>query len=163
MIKPLIYNSDIKAIQKKAERTSISIDESSLLRQAALSESEIQQACKRIFCQKFGSSAKFIQLDNGGKMSVIARARKKREGTEVGAPDILLIGKNRRSTFVEFKKIECESKVDPSLKQKLIHKFLEDCKFSIFVTNNTIFFEKVICEEFEKGGEIFCLNYQAVS
>jgi hypothetical protein len=149
MIKPLICNSDIREIQKKLEKKgSIYMDESTLLREATLSESQIQQACRRIFLAKFGNKVKFMQIDNGGKMSIILRKKKAREGTVEGAPDVLLLGKNRTGMFVEFKKIGKPCEVEPREEQIETHEFLRDCKFPVHVVNNTVYFEKVICVEF---------------
>lgn len=150
MIKPLIYNADIRAIEKKAKTSSISKNEADLLVQSKWFESSIQTACRNIFLNKFGKQAKFIQIDNGGKMGVRQRMKKAREGTEQGAADVLLIGLGERMAFVEFKRIDSESKVKPADKQKEFYDFAESCGFRPYFCNNTVYFENVICEEFAK-------------
>jgi hypothetical protein len=147
LVKPLIFNSDIKAIEKKVLSGCVTALEADLLRHAKLSESQIQQACRRIFLSKFGDKAKFIQIDNGGNLSIAMKVKKAREGTIPGMVDALLIGK-KRAIFVEFKRVGNPSSIEPKPEQKEIHDFLKKCEFSVYVTNNTVFFEKVICEEF---------------
>ena len=149
MLKPLIYNSDIKQIEKKAKIGSISIDEAALLRQAKWSELTIQQACKNMFRGRFGSKAKFIQTDNS-RATKFQRMRAGLGGYEEGATDAYLVGKNT-VFFVEFKKIGSPSEIEPRPAQIEMNKFLLDCGHKAFFCNNTVYFEKVICEEFAKS------------
>jgi hypothetical protein len=147
MLKPLIYNSDIKELDEKMlEGKILSVDELSLVRQSTCSESQIQQACKRIFEEKFGRG--FFQIDNGGFQSAAMKAKKKREGTIAGAPDVFLVGKDSKVFFVEFKRIGSPSTAKAREDQLEIHDFLRSLGFRVFLTNNTIFFEKIICKEF---------------
>ena len=146
MIKDLICNSDIKNIEKKAKTRSISVDEANLLRQSKWSESNIQQACKNIFRARFKGQALFIQTDNA-RATKFQRMKAGREGYEKGMTDVVLVGKNK-VVFVEFKRIGAPSSIDPQAEQKQIQKFLIECGFSAYYCNNTVFFEKIICEEF---------------
>ena len=74
-IKPFYYNSDFTAIGKKAKTQSISLLEASLLRHKGLSESRIQEQCRRIFLSLF-PKGKFVQIDNGGHGSTFMRMKK---------------------------------------------------------------------------------------
>lgn len=144
---PLIHNSDLKAIEKKAQNQAISAMEADLLRHKGLSESRIQQACKKRFEAMFGNKAKFIQIDNGGKMGIGQKIKKKREGTVAGAPDVMLIGKNKIA-FVEFKRVGSPSEIEPTQEQKEMREFILSCGFPAYLCNNTVYFDRVICEEF---------------
>jgi len=145
MIKPLIYNSDIKEISKKA---SISFDEMALLSQAKLTESRIQQACKKIFEMEFGKG--FVHIDNGGKMGIAQRTKKKLDGVWSGFPDVILLGKNGKIAFVEFKRIGAGKEIEPKEHQLEIHQFLRNSGFKVYVCNNTVYFKNVICKEFRE-------------
>lgn len=148
MIKPLIYNEDIRVIEKKAKTYSITTNEAALLRESKWSESSIQTACRNIFLNKFGMQAKFIQIDNGGKMGVSQRMKKAREGTEKGAADVFLVGLGERMAFVEFKRIDAPSKADPEEEQVRFNEFIKSCGYRSYFCNNTVYFENVICEQF---------------
>jgi len=93
MIKDLILNSDIKAINDRFNKEGrITPDESILLREHQLSESQIQIACVNIIKVRYGNlkdaSVIFQQNDNGGYYSTMqnpyyeaaARKKKKRMG-----------------------------------------------------------------------------------
>lgn len=147
MIKPLIYTSDIKAIEKKAGKGSISVDEAALLRQKSWKELTLQQACKNSFRGKFFGTAKFVQTDNA-RSTKLQRMRAGLGGYEEGASDVYLIGKNKKIAFVEFKRIGAPSQIKISPAQEEMNKFLTDCGFLTYFCNNTVYFEKVICEEF---------------
>lgn len=146
MIKPLIYNSDIKAIKKKAESSSISVQEASLLKQASWSELTLQQACKNLFRHRF-KDAKFIQTDNA-RSTKLQRMRSGIGGYEEGATDVYLVGKNKKIAFVEFKRIGTPSQIKPTEKQLEMHEFLKNCGFEAYFCNNLVYFEDVICESF---------------
>lgn len=149
MIKPLIYNSDIKAIEKKAQKGSISIDEAALLKQKSWKELTLQQACKNSFRSRFQDKAKFIQTDNS-RTTAVQRMRSGLGGYEEGATDVYLVGKDKKIVFVEFKRIGSPSEIEPTDKQKEMHEFLLNCNHKAYFCNNTVYFEKVICEEFRK-------------
>ena len=164
--KPIIYNSDIREIEN-SKKQSLTPDEAELLLHKGMSESRIQQACRQIFLSKFYGKAKFIQIDNGNtffdtgeskeerkfnrqkmiRKFAINRKRKKAEGTEEGRKAVMLVGK-RKIAFVEFKKVGAPSEIEPDLEQKEIHKFLLECGFPAYFCNNTVYFKKVICEDF---------------
>lgn len=147
-LKPFYYNSDIAAIVKKSKTQSISPLEASLLRHKGLTESKIQEQCRRIFLSLF-PKGKFVQIDNGGHGSAFMRMKKGREGTVTGMKDVMLIRKGKIA-FVEFKKIDFPSEIEPSDQQKEIHNYLLECGFDAYYCNNILYFEQVICEEFKK-------------
>ena len=147
MIKPLIYNSDIRAIENKAKLGSISIDEAALLRQQSWKELTLQQACKNSFRSKFFGQAKFIQTDNS-RATIMQRMRAGLGGYEEGATDVYLIGKNKKIAFVEFKRIGAPSEIIITPAQQEMHDFLLSCGHKAYFCNNTVHFERVICEEF---------------
>jgi hypothetical protein len=148
MLKPFIYNSDLKVIEKKAAAQSISIDEADLLRHKGMSESRIQQGCRSYFRYNF-PKARFIQIDNGGRMGRTMRMTKGKEGTIAGMKDVMLIGENKIS-FVEFKKVGSPAEIEPTDEQKEVHEFLLKSGFKAYFCNNMPYFRKVICEEFLK-------------
>lgn len=148
MIKPLITNKDIKEIQKKALKSSISVDEAALLHQQSWKELTIQQACKNIFRNRFSAKeAKFIQTDNS-RATASQRMRAGLGGYEEGATDVYLVGKNKKIVFVEFKRIDTPSHIRITEKQQEMHNFLIACGFDAYFCNNTIYFEKVIMKNF---------------
>ena len=144
--KPFYYNSDLASISKKAKTQSISLLEASLLRHKGLSESKIQEQCRRIFLS-LCPEGKFVQIDNGGHGSAFMRMKKGREGTVTGMKDVMLIRK-RKIAFVEIKKIGSPSEIEPTDKQKEIHNYLLECGFDAYYCNNIPYFELVICKEF---------------
>lgn len=149
LIKPLINNSDIREIQKKIDSgKSLTVDEVALLRQKSWKELTLQQACKNLFRNKFNKNAKFIQTDNS-RTTALQRMRAGLGGYEEGATDVYLVGRNKKIVFVEFKRIGTPSQISITPKQEEMHKFLLDCGFDAYFCNNTVYFEKVICKEFE--------------
>ena len=111
MIKDLIQNNDIKAINEKDRKTgSISINERDLLIQSNWSESDVQKACYRIIQDnpKFNDCVVFQQNDNGRnydnptkkdsdyeysrkwKMALLGRKKQKALGTQKGWADVTI-------------------------------------------------------------------------
>lgn len=149
MIKNLISAKDITAIKKKDNLTG---DELQLLQQESFKEQQLQMNCKRIFdnlsCQLNGYTSFFQQNDNGGYGNMATKIIKKAEGTISGWPDVTLwkFGKNyEKSIFIEFKKLGVTKM---SKHQENIHKQLSDAGKSVYLCNNTVYFEKVICKTF---------------
>lgn len=172
MIKPLITNKDIKAINEKFNhKGSITPDETTLLREASMSESQIQIACHNLIKVMFPDKALFVQIDNGGKMGIGQKMKKKAEGTQAGFPDCIILVWNdisslcsawdssfvsdeqanksrykKKTIFVEFKKIGGKA----TEKQLYWHNFLKDKGESAHFCNNTVYFERQICKEIDK-------------
>lgn len=139
---------DITAIKKKKNLTG---DELRLLQQESFKEQQLQMNCKRIFdglaCQFNDYKSFFQQNDNGGYEKMATKIIKKAEGTISGWPDVTLwkFGKGcEKSIFVEFKK---PGVTKISKHQELIHKQLSDAGKCVYLCNNTVYFEKVICKE----------------
>jgi len=151
MIKNLVYNADIKRISTKQ---SINKDELELIQQANLSESIIQQTCKRIFEEWLLDNklkGMFIQIDNGGKASIAQKVKKKLEGTVEGMCDVLILVSNAEGktyeAFIEFKRIGSPSQVKPRDSQIETHNKLLELGYIVHLTNNTVFFKNSILKE----------------
>lgn len=145
---PIIFNSDIKSLEKKG---SLSFDEMLLLKlgQNCL-ETKIQQACHNIFRSEYmDNNALFVQIDNGGKMSIYQKRKKKAEGTKAGFPDVMLIRKNKVA-FVEFKRIGSPSSIDVRQDQLVFNDWLKCNEFNCYITNNPVYFKEVILNEFKQ-------------
>ena len=158
---PLIFNSDIIAIEKKAEKSCLTLDEANLLRfDRNCLETRIQSNCKlafeklalRIISQKLGDAV-FYQVDNGSS-SKWNGAKKKKEGTLAGMPDSAMLlfnaktGENK-TIFCEFKGIRAESAIlsgEHFKKQQELHERLKAMGFEVVLTNNPVWFEKVFLE-----------------
>ena len=90
----------------------------------------------------------FQQNDNGGYSNIASKKMKAAQGTISGWPDVTLwkFGKNcEKSIFIEFKRPK-ETKISKS--QELIHKQFSDAGKEVYLCNNKVYFEKVICKEF---------------
>ncbi len=149
MIKNLISTKDITAIKKKHNLTG---DELQLLQQESFKEQQLQMNCKRIFdnlSYQFTDSLSFFQQnDNGGYGNMATKIIKKAEGTISGWPDVTLWKFSKdceKSIFIEFKKLAITKM---SKHQEHIHKQLSDAGKEVYLCNNTVYFEKVICKEF---------------
>ena len=171
MIKSLVTPADIRIIEQKLERVgSLTPQESTLLSEASMSESQIQIACHNMVKVLFPDEALFVQIDNGGAMGVTQKMKKKAEGTIAGMPDcMILLWKRidnsrddnsfiddkvvsrlkykRRSIYVEFKKIGAKP---PTEKQTYWHIFFKDKGEFTHFCNNTVYFTKVIMKEIEE-------------
>lgn len=153
--RPLIYSSDIAALQKKQNLTA---GEVTLLQQAGMSESNIQSRCKSI-TQQFdlaisqqhpGARAIFVQFDNGGNLTDLGRIRKAREGTLAGMTDAVIlfsipsegVKPEPGMHFVEFKRIGNKSQIEPSDEQKRVHEMLRSIGADVTVTNSIPYFKE---------------------
>lgn len=179
MIKDLITNKDIRAIQAKLDKSgSISPDEYTLLCEASKSESQIQIACHNIIKDRFPNKALFVQIDNGGAMGVRQKVKKKAEGTIAGMPDCMILIWQKESKAFSLERSAPMSPTDhghsnnieyntfckkqifvefkkigskpPTKKQLYWHNFLKEKGESVHFCNNTPYFTKVICKEIEE-------------
>lgn len=167
MIKNLISAKDITAIK---EKDSLTGDELQLLQQENWTESEVQCASKNIFigyAMQFPESLyQFQKNDNGRdydqpkksdtevvkyrKKAIIAGKvnKQKKEGMIAGFPDVTLwktSPKNEKIDLVEFKRPK-ETQISKS--QEIVHKQFSDAGKEVYLCNNTVYFEKIICKEF---------------
>jgi len=157
----LIFNKDIP---KEPKNT----DDLIIHRLAQLKESDIQQyfykefnvfASEMKYLNKF-NELEFVQNDNGdtagGSLTQIQRIclykRKKAEGSRAGFPDISMYfysaNLNFRDTvFCEVKKIGAPSEIHLTKEQLEWFIKLNSMGFNAYITNNPIFFKKVILKE----------------
>jgi hypothetical protein len=154
--KALLQNKDIKAVEKL---NILKTSDLAIIRHKGLKETQIQQSCVRMIKSyaltlKKDCRVKFIQIDNGGKLTDWGRIRKFQEGTYSNFCDAMIIfskGDRNRTIFVEFKRIGSKSEIigdEEHFENQL--KEIEDLQesgFSAYITNNIIFFENVILEE----------------
>ena len=150
--KPILYNSDIKALSKKDILTP---DEMLLIPLHNALETKIQTHCHNLFKnlsfdleRKFGKKvAEFIQIDNGGKMGIRQKSKKKAEGTKQGFCDIEIIlgnGKQTKNIYIEFKRIATPSGIVVGDKQQYYHNWLKEVGYDAYITNNPLYFREVI-------------------
>ena len=149
MIKSLISAKDLIALKKK---DILNGDELQLLQQESFKEQQLQINCKRIFDSFAVINAKyqyyFQQNDNGGYSNIAAKKLKAAQGTISGWPDVTLwkFGQGvEKSIFIEFKR---PKETNMSKNQQRIHKQLSDSGKGVYLCNNTVYFEKIICKEF---------------
>lgn len=154
--KALLQNKDIAAVEKL---DTLKTSDLAIIRHKGLKETQVQQSCVRTIKNyaltlKKDCKVKFIQIDNGGKLTDWGRIRKFQEGTYSNFCDAMIIvskGKQNKIIFVEFKRIASKSGIvgdEKHFENQL--KEIEDLQesgFSAYITNNTIFFENVILEE----------------
>lgn len=162
MIKDLITPKDIKLIEQKAARGSITADETNLLMSGKWSEFQIQSAAYNLFkAQGFGDQVIFVQIDNGGSAIEGIRKKKAATGTQSGFPDTIIYvwskscwhraanndvihGSSKKKTlWIEFKRIG--GKIAEN--QQKWHDFLKSKGESAYFCNNLLFFERVILKE----------------
>ena len=132
---------------------------------AGKSESELQQLLHKSFVAT-ASELKFkypqmemwfIQNDNGdtagGQLTQIQRMclykRKKAEGSKAGFPDLSLISSGGNIVFCEVKKIGAPSDIHLTEEQFEWFLKLNNMGFKSYITNNPVFFKKVILKEIE--------------
>ncbi len=172
MIKNLITSSDIKTINDKFNKKGIlTSDETTLLREHQLSESQIQIVCHNIIKARYyhlkDSDVDFVQIDNGSKSGINQKKIKRAEGTQKGFFDVVII-LHRKLThseymyssrymnhayqvtsgkvYIEFKKIGTHK---ITIEQQFWHdKYRKWCEPTYFC-NNTVFFEQIICKEID--------------
>lgn len=154
----LICNKDIPKNPNTAAELILAIFRNAL-------ETKIQQYCHKEFNAlasevryKYGEKLmEFVQVDNGGKMGVRQKMKKKAEGTKDGFPDVqLLLGPPKGSDlepqviYIEFKRIGVPSQVIVKDNQLMYHSWLNSIGFKAYITNNPIFFRDVILGEVRK-------------
>lgn len=154
MLKPLIYNKDIKESGNAF-----------LMQFINAKESTIQQFCKReIDCLNSALKIqyklkddliKFVHIDNGGKSGIQHKIKKKREGTEEGFPDVMIIVSNldkskRLTMFLEFKRIGTPSQIHITDKQYYYNKWLSDAGFYARIINNPLLFRTEIIAKIQQ-------------
>jgi hypothetical protein len=154
----LLFNKDIP-------KTPNTADELLIYGMAKKSESELQQFFIREF-ESMASEFKFkdksleleiYQNDNGdssgGNLTQIQRMvlykRKKAEGSKAGIPDLCLIGSSAKISYCEVKKIAAPSGIHLSEDQFKWFLKLNKMGFKSYITNNPVFFKKVILQEFK--------------
>jgi len=134
MLKPLLTKSEIKKSNNLE-----------LLNQDGWLEWKIQSTCKTIF-EKWLMEKKleglFVQIDNGGRMGIGQRNKKKLEGTVSGFPDVMLLVEGGKQVFVEFKKVD--GKIDA--KQLIMEQKLYALGFKSYMINNTLYFRRILEE-----------------
>lgn len=149
--KPIIYNKDIKELENKATLTT---DEMILCRLGkGCLEKVIQETCHTMFKLKFDPRG-FIAIDNGdtagGNLKdyqrIVLYKNKKKLGTKHGFPDVMLI-KEGKIVFVEFKRIGSESQIDIKQDQLDYQEWLKSMGFKSYITNNPVYFNNVILKE----------------
>ena len=155
----LLFNKDIPKNPNTA-------DELIIYNMAKKSESEMQQFFVREF-EAMAVEIKFkhrnieieiAQNDNGdssgGNLTQIQRIvlyrRKKAEGSRAGYPDLSLIRSPARIDYCEVKKIGAPSEIHLSEDQFLWFLKLNKMGFKSYITNNPVFFKKVILENIRK-------------
>ena len=134
MLKPLLTKSEIKKSNNLE-----------LLKQDGWLEWRIQAECKTIFEQWLMDNKLegfFVQIDNGGKMGIRQRAKKKLEGTLSGFPDVMLLVEGGKQVFVEFKKVG--GRIDS--KQLEFEQKLYALGFKSYLINNTLYFRRILEE-----------------
>lgn len=151
----LLFNKDIPKTPRNA-------DELLIYGMAKKSESEMQQ----FFVREFESMAsevsfrnkntkfKIYQNDNGdssgGNLTQIQRIvlykRKKAEGSKAGIPDLSLVWSGANMNYCEVKKITAPSGIHLSEDQFKCFLELNEMGFTSYITNNPVFFKKVILE-----------------
>ena len=156
-LKPIIYKADLLEIEKKVKAfKSISKHKSKLwhfIQTKGTTETKVQQECKKIFEGLATVYSKelvmdFMQIDNGGNLSIGGKMKKKAEGTIKGASDVIIwIAKKHkpetRQTFlVEFKRVGVPSEVRIKEEQIEFQKRWKEC-YAVegIITNNIAYFE----------------------
>ena len=158
MIINLISAKDYTAIKKKDNLTG---DELQILQQENFKEQQLQMNCKKIFdscvmrknCDDGITNSNkilyfFQQNDNGGYSRISSKKLKSAQGTISGWPDVTLWKIDQgieKTMLVEFKRPK-ETNLSPN--QKKVHKQFSDAGKEVYLCNNTVYFEKVICKEF---------------
>ena len=171
--KPLIYNSDIKALEIKIKTQNLNAAELEILKHKGKTEHSVQFAAKRLFDGldqelrlKGLGAVLFYQIDNGANGASVGEKMKKWQAGTVGKmPDngILVFCKKSgiaTTIFCEFKRVGTEAAIKGSnesksaLKTKLhfegqlaIHERLRGMGFSVHLTNNTVYCKEVILKE----------------
>ena len=153
--KALIENKYIKLLKGKLN---LSPREFSILRHDKLKETHIQQsACRMVKSYAItlpkNYRLKFVQIDNGGNLSIAGKIRKKREGTYANFCDVMILGFNGKENkvwFVEFKRVGSRSEIvgDKEHFEAQLRE-IEDLNymgFEAYITNNMLFFEHVVME-----------------
>ena len=152
----LLFNKDIS-------KTANSADELIIYGMSKKSESELQQFFIKEF-ESMASEVKFkdksieleiYQNDNGdssgGNLTQIQRIvlykRKKAEGSKAGIPDLCLIGSNAKISYCEVKKIAAPSGIHLTEDQFKWFLKLNKMGFKSYITNNPVFFKKVVLQE----------------
>ena len=152
----LLFNKDIS-------KTPNSADELIIYGMSKKSESELQQFFIKEF-ESMASEVKFkdksieleiYQNDNGdssgGNLTQIQRIvlykRKKAEGSKAGIPDLCLIGSNAKISYCEVKKIAAPSGIHLTEDQFKWFLKLNKMGFKSYITNNPVFFKKVVLQE----------------
>lgn len=167
MIKPIIYNSDIKAIKKKNQSLSLTKAEVELLMLGEnCTETKIQSRIVSIFralqqelsCMWDMTSQNDLiiaQRDNGAS-SMSQRIKKAREGNLSGMCDLDIFlynakTKQNKVMFLECKRIGTPSQIEGDKlhyeRQIKCQDRLRNMGFEVYLTNNPVYFEKVICEQ----------------
>lgn len=167
----IFYNEDIRPLLK--ERT-LTNDELLIIRHKDWTEHKVQSAAKVMFenldremqARKLGEVF-FYQIDNGATNSM-KRIFKSQEGTVGGMPDgaILLYNnktKQNKTIFIEFKRVGAKVNIEGNCKTKsgmitykryqrqlAVHERLRRMGFSVHLTNNLVYCEKVICKEIKE-------------
>lgn len=159
MIKDLVTQKDIRAIEAKSDKMGkLTHDEATLLQTAKWSEFHIQSACYNLFkSARFGDNAIFVQIDNGGSAEGIRNCmivvwnknRPSSCGMRWSESEKAFLGYpiyDKTTIYIEFESIK--GKIAEN--QQKWHQFLKEKGESVYYCNNIVFFEKIIMKEIEE-------------
>lgn len=171
--KPLIYNEDLVVLEKKMATQNLTSVEMQLLRHKGWNEHKVQSAAKRFFdsmnqeleMQNIGQVF-FFQIDNGANnLTAGAKIRKWQEGTVPKMTDVCILAhsiktQQNKTWFCEFKKVGTKNEIEGNPKTKsglkiyihfqkqlIMQEKLRKMNFSVHLTNNIIYCERVIGKE----------------
>ena len=167
-LNPLIYNSDIRIIEKKAETGVISNDELELLRLGKNCKETLVQSRIVLILKALEQELKLSWRDSNNDFIIaqrenaaatkFQRIKRAREGSHAKMPDLDIFlgnGKETKAIFIECKRVESPSVICGSnkqtkehyIKQIECHERLRKMGFSVYLTNNPVYVRRVICEE----------------
>lgn len=167
MLKELLNNSDIREIEKKVPTGKITSEELELLRLGRnCAETKVLSRIVNIvkalrqelsFLWGFGPQDIVVAQRENAAITKSQRIKRAREGSNAGMPDLDIIlgdGKRTKTIFIETKRIGSDSELKKNsphfLRQQECHDRLRRMGHSVYLTNNPVFVQKVVCEEIRR-------------
>ena len=156
--KNLIFNKDLLILEKEAKSRNLTYDEIQLLRHKGWNENKVEVAITNILrglasdIQHRGiGKIRHFKIDNGANLSVGGKIYKWKEGVVANEPDkeICVYSKKKNANLtlkVEIKRVGAPSQLEIREGQIKTLKEYNEMGYPAFITNNTLYFERVVCK-----------------
>ena len=156
--KNLIFNKDLLALEKATKTRHLTYEEMQILKHKNWNENKVEVAITNILRglasdihHRGIGKIRHFKIDNGANLSAGGKIYKWKEGVVADEPDkeICVYSKKKNANLtlkVEIKRVGAPSQLEIRDGQIKTLKEYNEMGYPAFITNNTLYFERVICK-----------------